>query len=84
MGSFDILLDRSELVTLVQLMDYLGSGNHNISVVGYWIFDSNYEKEPVLNRESLGMIFALSVGEERVAEFKNVFTAVIYILSTEN
>ena len=43
-GSYDILTDISEHVTLVQLMDSLGNVNHAISVVGYCIFDSNYEK----------------------------------------
>ena len=41
---FDILNDISEDVNLVQSMDSLGNVNHAISVVGYWIFDSNYEK----------------------------------------
>ena len=63
MGSCDILTDISEHVTLVQLMDYLGNLNHAISVVGYWIFYSNYEKVLVLNEESLDMICAPSVGE---------------------
>ena len=63
-------------------MDSLGNVNHAISVVGYWIFDSNYEKTLVLNRESLDMICALSVGEEQIAEFETVFTALRYILST--
>ena len=49
-NSFNILNDKSEHVTLVQLMDYLGIANHDISVVRYWIFDSNYEKSLVLNR----------------------------------
>ena len=40
-GSYDILIDISKHVTLVQLMDYLLSVNNSISVVGYWIFDSN-------------------------------------------
>ena len=60
-------------------MDYLGGLNHDISVVGYCIFDSNYEKALVLNRESLDMICALSVGEEQVAVFEILFTAVRYI-----
>ena len=38
-GSYDIMIDINENVTLVQLMDYLGNVNHAISVVGYWIFD---------------------------------------------
>ena len=49
MGSFDILTDISEHVTLVQLMYSLGNVNHDIIVVGYWIFDSNNEKALVLN-----------------------------------
>ena len=68
-----------ENVTLVQLMDYLGNVNHDISVFGYWIFESNYKRALVLNRESLDMICAPSVGEEQVSEFETVFTAVIYI-----
>ena len=63
MSSYDILTDTSEHVTLVQLMSSLGNVNHSISVFRYWIFDSNYEKALVLNRESLDMICALSVGE---------------------
>ena len=48
MGYYDILTDISGHVTLVQLMDYLGHVSHAISVVGYWIFDSNYEKLLIL------------------------------------
>ena len=62
-------------------MNSLGNVNHYISVLGYWIFDSNYEKALVLNIELLDMNFALSVGEEQVAEFETVFTAVRYIFS---
>ena len=78
-GYCDILIDIREHVTLVQLMDCLGRVNHDISVVGYWKFDSNYEKSLVLNRESLDMIFASYVGEEQVADFETVFTSVRYI-----
>ena len=48
-GSYDILTDISENVTLAQLMDSLENANHAISVVGYWIFDSNYKRALVLN-----------------------------------
>ena len=41
---FDILNNISEYVTLVQLMDSLGNLNYAISIVGHWIFDSNYKK----------------------------------------
>ena len=50
-------------VTLVQLMDSLVNVNHAISVVGSWIFDSNYERALFLNKESLDMICAPSIGE---------------------
>ena len=48
---FDILNDISEDVTLVQLMDSLGNLNHAIIIVGYWIFDSNYNKSLCLTQE---------------------------------
>ena len=53
--------------------------NHAISVVGYWIFGSNYEKTLVLNSKSLDIICAPYVGEEQTAKFETVFTAVRYI-----
>ena len=42
---FDILNYIGEDVTLVQLMGSLGNVNNAISILGYWIFDSNYKKE---------------------------------------
>ena len=77
--SYDIMKDISEHITLVQLMDSLGNVNHAISVFGNWIFESNYKKALVLNRESLYMICAPSVGKEQVAQFETVFTSVRYI-----
>ena len=55
--------DISEHHNLVQFMDYLDNVNKDISVVGYRIFESNYEKSLVLNRESLDMICAPYVGK---------------------
>ena len=63
-GSYDILTDKSEHVTFVQLMDYFSNVNHVISVVRYWIFESNYKRALVINKKLLDMICALSVGEE--------------------
>ena len=68
-GLYKNLEDISENVTLVQLMDSLGNVNHAISVVGYWIFDPNYEELLVLNRASLYMICAPYVGEEQADKF---------------
>ena len=76
MGSYDILKDTSENINIFQLMDSLCNVNRSISVLGYWIFDSNYEKSLVLHRESLDMICAPSVGEKQVAKFELVFNAV--------
>ena len=50
-------------------MGSLGNLNHAISIVGYFIFDSNYEKSLLLNREPLDIICVPSVGEEQVASF---------------
>ena len=78
-GYYDIMIDISENVTLVQLMDSLGNVNHDISVVGYWIFDSKYKGALVLNRKLLDMICVPYVGEERVDKFETAFTTVRYI-----
>ena len=77
--SYDIMTGISEHSNLVKLIYSLFNINHAISVVGYWIFDSNYKRALLLNREWLDMIFAPSVGEEHEGEFKTVFTAVRYI-----
>ena len=61
-------------------MTSLGNVNNTISVVGYCIFESNYKRALVLNRELLDMICDLSVGKEQVTVSETVFTAVRYIL----
>ena len=63
MGPYNILIDIIEHVTLINLMNSLGNVNHAISVFEYWIFDPNYKKALVLNRDYLDMICAPSVGE---------------------
>ena len=62
-GVYKFYEDISENITLVQLIDSLGNVNHAISVLGYWIFDSNYEKSLVLNKASLYRIYVPSIGE---------------------
>ena len=83
-GDYKILEYISANVNLVQLMDSLGNVNNSISVVGSWIFDSNYERALVLNKASLDMICAPSVGEEQDAIFEKGFIAVRYILMKQN
>ena len=63
MREYKILEDISANVTLVQLMDSLGNVNHAITVVGSWIFDSNYKRALVPYKASLDMICAPSVAE---------------------
>ena len=81
MGEYNILEGISANVTLVQLMDSLENVNHAISVVGSWIFDSNYERALVLNKASLDMNCDPSVGEEQAAKFEKVYYAVRYIFN---
>ena len=60
-------------------MDSLGNVNHAISVVDSCIFDSNYERALVLNRASLDMICASSIGEEQAACFEKVYYSIRFI-----
>ena len=60
-------------------METLGNVNHAISIVGYWIFDSNYEKALHLTRELLDLICSPSVVEEQVVNVETVFNSVIYL-----
>ena len=71
--AFDIINDISENVTLVKLMDSLGNVNHDISIVGNWIFESNYKKALCLKKELLYLICPPSIGEEIVATFDPYF-----------
>ena len=68
-GDSDILDEISENVTLVQLMETLVNLNHSISIVGYCMFESRYEKALCLTKESLDLVLSLSVREEQVETF---------------
>ena len=82
--TFDILKNISEYVTLVQLMDSLVNLNHDISMVGYCIFDSNYKKVLCMTKESLDIICSPSFGEEQVATLQSVFYSVRFIWESVN
>ena len=79
MGDYKILEDISANFTLVQFMDSIGNVNHAISVVGSWIFDSNYERALLFNKASLDIICVPFVGEEQADIFEKVYYAVRYI-----
>ena len=77
--AFDILKNISECVTLVKLMQPLGNVNHAISILGYWIFDSNDDKSLFLKKASLDVICSPSIGKEQIATFQSDFYDVRYI-----
>ena len=81
-GQFDILYEISENVTLVQLMDSVGNGNHAVGIVWYCIFESNYKKLLPLKLYSLNLIFFPSVVEVTIVMFESVFHEVVYINNT--
>ena len=66
---FNILNDFSENITLVRLMKLLGNVNHDISIVGHWIFKSNCKKALCLTQESIDLICSPSIGRELVVTF---------------
>ena len=67
--AFDTLNYISDNVTLVQLMELLVNLNHDITIVGHWIFYSNYKKSLCLTQESLDLICSPSIGKEQAATF---------------
>ena len=81
---FYILNYISEDITLVQLMDSLLNVNRAISIVGHWLFYSNFEKSLCLTQESVDVIRYPSIGKEQVATFQSVFYAVRYSWETGN
>ena len=78
MGTFDILNNISEHVTLVQIMDSLGNMNYAVNVIGKWIYDSSYRKTLALNIESLNSICSCSNEYKTCAIFKEVYYIVSY------
>ena len=72
-------MNISEHVDFVHLTAFLGNVNHAISVVWYWLFDSNYKRLLVLNRKSFDIFCAACVGKEQVAKFELLFIAVRHI-----
>ena len=43
-GTFDILNDISDHMTLVKLIDTAINVNHAVSIIGCWIYDSNHKR----------------------------------------
>ena len=83
-GGFDIINEISENFTLMQFMESLGNVNHALSIVGYRVFDSNYEKYFRMTRESLDLIYSPSVGEEQVVKFETLCFSFIYMWALGN
>ena len=68
----------------MNLIVALGNVNRAISILRYWIFDSNYEKALHITKESLDLIFSFTVDEEPVLNIETVYYAVIYLLPIGN
>ena len=79
MVTFDILNNISKYVILVKLVDSLGKMNHAVSVVGKWLFDSNYENFLPLTFESMNLICACSDEDEYFAIFLELFYVVMCV-----
>ena len=50
---YDTLLSISPHKTLIQLKDFLGGIHHCVTVVGKWIFDSNFTFALPLKKDNL-------------------------------
>ena len=81
MGTFGILNNINENITLVQPVDLLVNVNLALSVVGKWIFDSNYEKALPLSIELFNFIYSCSCVDQTIAIFNVVYYAVMYVKS---
>ena len=73
-GSFDILRDIIENVTLVKLRDSVGNFNHLVSIVRCWIFDSNYKRALLSTIYSFNIICFPLEGEVMIDVFEKYFT----------
>ena len=71
--TFDILHDISDFFTLLQLMDIVGNVKKAVSIVEYWIFESNYQNELPLKIYSSNLLCSISVGEGLFSMFETVF-----------
>ena len=60
-------------------MESLGNANHAVSVVGKWIFDSNYEEPLPLKIKSLNFIYSCYEKAKILTLFDKVFYAVRYV-----
>ena len=59
----------------MQLLEKPWNVNNATSIVGYWVFDSIYEKSLWLTKESLDLVYSPYYGEEQVATFDTLFYA---------
>ena len=64
-------------------MDTVGNVNHEVSIFGYWIFDSNYKKALTLTTKGLNLIYSTLFGEGMFAMFETVFYEVKYVNNKE-
>ena len=63
-------------------MESVCNVNHEVSIVSYYIFDSNYKKALPLTLDSLNIILSPSLGEVIFAVFESLFHAARYTNNT--
>ena len=78
-GSFDILNDISENFTLVKLMGTVGNLYHEVSILGYWILNSNNKNSFSLKINLLNILCSPLGGGGTVCHVEKVFYSARYI-----
>ena len=81
---YDKLIDISPYPTIFKLKDFLGGINHWVTVVGKWIFDSNFSFEVPLTKENLDY-FRINDNETKGNNgYKGVLKTVMFIPKENN
>ena len=85
-GDLETIKDISEHLKLVQLIETVGNVNHEVSIGRNWIFDSYYDKNLPLAKESMNLICYYSDGYAMYLIFERVYYEARYvkIIQTED
>ena len=86
---FDILKNRSEFPTLVQLVDLHGNMQHCVTLAGKWIFDSNFPQALLLTEKILMLVALIqkkmmTVMKKTVNGFDCVYRAIRFMPTKKN
>ena len=76
---YDVVKEISKHITLLQLEDVKGSISHSCTVVGKWIFDSNFAYALPLSTKSLDLICSTDEDHEDSEMFMCIYRAVKFV-----